>query len=85
MYELEMKIGGLDYSLEIDVDEDYVVGVNKVSVFDGKIYFPIDMNKKELADFYDFYEDYLNESWQDRKIALAECCAEENWERSNDR
>lgn len=83
--ELELKIGGIGYLVDVDIDEEYVVSVFEVSVFDGEMTLPIDMNSKDLEDFYERYEDELNEAYQDHKIALAESYAEERWERANDR
>lgn len=83
--ELELKIGGIGYLVEVDIDDDYVISVFEVSVFDGEKTLPIDMNSKDLEEFYERYEDELNEAYQDHKIALAESAAEERWERANDR
>lgn len=82
--ELELKIGGIGYLVEVDIDDDYVISVFEVSVFDGEMSLPIDMNKKDLEDFYERYEDDLNEAYQSHKIALAESCAEERWEQARE-
>lgn len=83
--ELEVKLGGITYSVEIDIDDEYVSAVFSVEVYDGQMFVPLSLTEDELDDFYTRYEDDLNEAYQDHKIALAECCAEERWERSMDR
>ena len=84
--ELELKIAGINYWVRLDIEEEYVSGVLEVAVFDGEeITIPIYMSDKDLVDFYERYEDELNEAYQDHKIALAESYAEERWERANDR
>jgi hypothetical protein len=83
--ELDMKVGGISYSVSVEVEDEYVIGVNDVEVFDGENYFPVEMSQKELDEFYNHYEDELNECYRNSVIAYAECCAEEKWELANDR
>ena len=77
--ELEIKIGGITYELEIEVDEECVVGVYSVSVWNEKtkkeMYIP--MSGKELVEFFDRYEDELNQRYIDEKIAIATIAMEE--------
>ena len=67
MKEIEIKIGGIYYKVEVDIDDDYVVQVFSVSVWDSREYHKIKMIKSELNTFYKFYEDLLNEGWQEKK------------------
>ena len=84
--ELELKIGGITYDVEVDIDDDYVCSVRSVDVWDGEeSFFNLSMKKNELEDFYNMYEDALNEAYATEKIARAEMAAEERWERENDR
>ena len=83
--EIEMKLGGITYDVEIDVEDNYVCGVMEVSVYDGVQFHNISMKKSELEDFYNRYEDELNEAYTNEKLATEELAAEERWERENDR
>lgn len=77
--ELEIKIGGITYELEIEVDEECVVGVFSVAIWDTKNKKEIDvpMSGKELQEFFERYEDELNEAYLDDKIATATLAMEE--------
>lgn len=83
--ELEVKLGGITYNIEVDIDDEYVSAVFSVEVYDGQMFVPLSLTEDELDDFYTRYEDDLNEAYYDSKIAFAECCAEEKWESSRDR
>lgn len=84
--ELELKIAGINYWVRLDIEEEYVSGVLEVGVFDGEeITIPLYMSDKDLVDFYERYEDELNEAYQSEMVARAELAAEEKWERENDR
>lgn len=85
--ELEIKIGGITYELEIEVDEECVVGVFSVAIWDTKNRKEIDvpMSGKELQEFFERYQDELNEAYKDEKAARAQLAAEERLERENDR
>ncbi len=85
--ELEIKIGGITYELEIDVDEECVVGVFSVAIWDTKNRKEIDvpMSGEELQEFFERYQDELNEAYTDEKAARAQLAAEERLERENDR
>lgn len=85
MEEIELKIGGITYDVEVDVDEDYVCGVMSVEVYDGESFHDIEMKSADLEDFYNRYQDELNEAYTDEKAARAQLAAEERWERENDR
>lgn len=67
MKEIEIKIGGIYYKVEVDIDDDYIVKVLAVSVWDSREYHKIQMLNSELNTFYKFYEDLLNEGWQETK------------------
>ena len=66
------RIAGIEYEVEVDVEEEYVCDVLSVSVYDGETYHELSLNEKSLEDFYNSYEDFLNEAYHDHKIALAE-------------
>lgn len=68
--ELGMKLGGISYKVEVDIDDDYVCSVFSVSVHDGKKYVKLNLTREELREFYDFNEDYLNEAYEDYKDDL---------------
>ena len=83
--ELEIIAGGITYDVEVDIDEGYVCSVFSVEVYDGKKFHKIDMDSDKLNDFYNRYEDDLQQAYEDHKIAMAESAGEERWERQNDR
>ena len=83
--ELSLKLGGIDYDVEVDIDDECVCDVFSVSVWDGEKTHKIKMDKDDLANFYKFYQDNLQEAYEDHKVALEEMAAEERWERQNDR
>lgn len=82
---LDFKIGGINYNVDVDIEDEYVSGVFGVSVFDGEIFVDLDLKQAELDEFYATYVDQLNESYIDHKVAIAELAGEERWERANDR
>lgn len=83
--EIEFKYGGISYNVAVEVEDEYVCGVLDVSVWTGEEYVSLEMTDSQLEDFFDVYEDYLNQAYLNHKIAFAESCAEEKWERSMDR
>ena len=85
--ELDVEIGGIEYRVEVDVEEadEYVCGVFEVEVWDGEKYQKIKMDKKALSDFAAMYDDYLQEAYRDYRIAQAEYYAEQEWERATGR
>ena len=84
--ELELVIGGILYNVEIDLEDNYVSGVESVEVYDGEgNSFHIDMTPDELGQFYERYEDDLNDAYTAREVAKAELAAEERWEIGEDR
>lgn len=82
---LEFKLGGINYKCEVDIDDEYVVGVFSVEVWDGGAYLSVDMTDDELEEFYDMYEGALNQAYQDHKTAMAEVAAEDLAELAMDR
>jgi len=82
---LDIKMGGINYNVDVEIEDEYVSGVNEVSVFDGEIFCNLDLNRADLDEFYATYVDQLNEAYIDLKVALAELAGEERWERENDR
>lgn len=82
---IEIKTGGISYNCDIDVDDEYVVGVFSVEVWDGEEYLPINMTESELEDFYEKYVDELNEAYDSQQIAMAEIACEERAERAMER
>lgn len=84
--ELNLKIAGIGYWVRVDIEDEYVSNVLEVGVFDGEeLTIPIYMSDKDLEDFFNRYEDDLNQAYQDHKTAFAESCAEEKMERENGR
>lgn len=83
--ELELTIGGIKYQVDLDIDDEYVCGVLGVKVYSGKEFINIKLSRQELKDFYNAYEDILNESYQDYLDDSEEIYLEEKWERDNDR
>lgn len=67
MEELEIKLGGIYYSVGVDTDEGNVVSVRSVAVFDGKTYQKIEMLEAELKTFFSWYEDALNECLEEKR------------------
>lgn len=84
--ELTLKIAGIGYWVRVDIEDEYVSNVLEVGVFDGEeITIPIYMSDKDLEDFFNRYEDDLNQAYQDRKIALVESIADDKNDRKKDR
>ena len=83
--ELELSIGGIHYCVEVDVEDHYVVNVLRVSVYNGYLYSDIEMTVEEQEEFYETYENQLNEAYQSHLIAQAELAGEERWELATDR
>lgn len=65
--ELFIKLGGIDYKVEVDIFEDYVIQVFSVWVWNEGKYYKIKRLPAELKTFYKCYEDALNECWQETK------------------
>lgn len=70
------EIAGINYEVEIDVQDEYVCDVMNVSVWDGKAYHGLNLSDKSLERFYEANEDLLNEEYRNHQIALAETCLE---------
>ena len=77
--ELEIKIGGITYEVEVDVDEESVVGVMSVNIWDNKNKKEIEvpMTIKELNEFYERYQDDLNDKYITECVAKATLAMEE--------
>ena len=75
--ELEIYIGGIKYLVEIDLDEECVVGVFSVAVWDGKRHVDIPMTNNERERFFKRYEDDLNDAWLTERTATAILALEE--------
>ena len=82
--ELEIKIGGIYYKLEIDHEEGYVTNVFSVAVWNGEKYQRLPLNREELKEFYKRYEEELSEEFQeqekDKFLAYMEDKGEDLWE-----
>lgn len=83
--ELDITIGGVDYNISIDVDDGYVDNVNGVSVYTRDGLIDLELDDDKCDQFFERYEDDLNEAYQDHLVAVSECAAEEMWERREDR
>ena len=77
--ELEIKIGGITYEVEVDIDEESVVGVMSVNIWDNKNRKEIEvpMTNKELEEFYERYQDDLNDKYITECVARATLAMEE--------
>ena len=77
--ELEIKIGGITYEVEADVDDESVVGVMSVAIWDNKNRKEIEvpMTNKEREEFYERYQDDLNDKYITERIARATLAMEE--------
>lgn len=83
--ELDIKIGGIRYNVELETEEGYVAAVNSVQVDTGTEFTDIVMIQQELDEFFARYEDELNGAYQAYLVATAEMAAEEKWELAEDR
>ena len=68
--ELEIKIAGITYQTLIEVEDEFVCGVVRVSVYDGFNYHPLKLSFQELDEFYQANEEILNETYKDHIEAL---------------
>lgn len=77
--ELEIKIGGITYEVEVDIDEESVVGVMSVNIWDNKHRKEIEvpMTNEELEEFYERYQDDLNDKYITESVARATLAMEE--------
>lgn len=77
--ELEIKIGGITYEVEVDIDEESVVGVMSVNIWDNKHRKEIEvpMTNEELEEFYERYQDDLNDKYITERVARATLAMEE--------
>ena len=82
---LDLKIGGIDYNVNVDIEDDYVSAVLGVSVFDGEMFVELDLKNADLEEFYSTYVDQLNERYIEYREDLAISAAEAKWELANDR
>lgn len=86
MEEIELNIGGINYVVQVEVEDNYVVGVSGVAVYNGEVYVDIvSMTGEDTEKFFETYEDQLNEEYQAHLIAQAELAGEERWELAMDR
>lgn len=83
--ELDIKVGGIRYNVELDTEDNHVTAVMSVQVDTGVEFTDIVMTNEELNEFFERYEDDLNEAYQAYLVATAECAAEEKWELAEDR
>ena len=67
--ELEIKIGGIYYKLEIDHEEGYVTNVFSVAVWNGDKFISLPLKNEELKEFYDRYNEELSEEFQEQEKA----------------
>lgn len=65
--ELEIKIGGIEYKLEIDTEEGYVTNVFSVAVWNGAKYITLPLKREDLKKFYERYQDELSEEFQEQE------------------
>ena len=83
--ELDIKIGGIRYNVELETEDNYVTAVNSVQVDTGTEVTDIVMIQRELDEFFAKYEDELNDAYRAYLVATAEMNAEEKWELAEDR
>lgn len=82
---LQLNIGGIDYNVEVEIEEGYVVCVYAVEVCDGCNYYEVDMTEEQKQQFLAEYEDYLNDAYEEYLEMKEDIAGEEKWERKNDR
>ena len=70
--ELELKSAGITYKVLVDIEDDCVYNVLSVSVYDGQKYHPIHFSFAQRREFYEFYEEALNELYQEEMESLRE-------------
>lgn len=83
--ELDIKMGGIRYNVEIDTEDNHVTAVMGVQVDTGVEFTDIVMTNEELNEFFERYEDDLNDAYQAHLVAVAEWAAEEKRELAEDR
>ena len=92
---LNFGYGGLEFQVEADIENEYVIGVNRVSVWCGKDKKYVEVCVDDSSEFMDTFEDSLQEAYreylEDLEIAVAEMRMDsekeeralENWEKNN--
>ena len=69
---LYVKVSGVDFEVEADVEEKQVIDVYSVSAFNGKEYIPLNLKNEDLDKFLEQNIDALNEAYEDYEIAMKE-------------
>lgn len=74
--EIEIKVGGIEYLVQVLVDSDErVEDVERVYIYDHNNSRYVDTNA-DTDEFYNYYEDYINEAYEkyleDRAVVAAE-------------
>lgn len=65
--ELEVNLGGIQYLVEVDIDSDRIYKVFSVSIFVEGNYHKLPMTAADRNTFLYWYEDALNECWEEYK------------------
>lgn len=79
------RIGGLSYKIRVEIEENYVTSVDKVWVSTKEGMFETDMSQEEKQEFFEYYEDQLNEAYQEHLEDIKEQAFEDEWERRHGR
>ena len=92
---LNFGYGGLEFQVEADAENEYVIGINKVAIWNNKDKRYVEVSVDDSSEFMDTFEDSLQEAYreylEDLEIAAAEermdCEREEkaleNWNKNN--
>lgn len=81
---LTFTVGGIDYLVDAELEDESVVAVYSVEIWDGEFYRPIEMDDEQLSDFYDTYRDNMNEAYDDYLQAIKDDYYEDKFERERE-
>lgn len=81
---LTFTVGGIDYLVDVDLEDKMVTAVYSVEIWDGEFYRPIVMDDEQLSDFFDTYRDNMNEAYDDYLQAIEDDYYEDKFERERE-
>lgn len=78
--EIEIKVGGIEYLIQVWVDSDEMVeDVERVYLYDHNNRRYVDTNA-DTDEFYNYYEDYIKEAYDKYLEGLAIIAAENRYD-----
>jgi hypothetical protein len=77
---LEFTVGGIDYLVDVDLEDKMITAVHSVEIWDGENYRLIEMDDEQLSDFFDTYRDNMNDAYDNYLQALEDEYYEDNFE-----